>query len=85
MSVKLSDPRLEYLRNQQTLNALVSGQCHKLSGCEQAVCNDLFPSGVFPRPMLFANPRSTPVDRTVYPYGFYPAPGDRAWYANCRR
>lgn len=77
------DPRLDYVRDQQTLNALTRGQCHLLSGCEQSVCQDLFANGVFPRPMRYAPPRARPLQQKVYPAGFFPVPGERAWYENC--
>jgi hypothetical protein len=74
---------------QGKLNALTSGNCGQLSGCERAVCQELFPNGVYPRPMTYANvPKQDliipPSFSKVYPNGYWPKLTAPLWGTECQ-
>ena len=71
------------------LNALASGQCNQLKGCDAAVCQDLFKNGVYPRPMAYAN---VPPERRLvppsfskdYPDGYFAQLSSPLWGTECQ-
>lgn len=74
---------------QAKLNALTSGHCDQLSGCERTVCQDLFPNGVYPRPMTYANvPKQDrivpPSFSKTYPNGYWPKLTAPLWGTECQ-
>jgi hypothetical protein len=68
---------------QARVNALLAGQCDRLTGCDAQVCNDQFANGVYPRLMPRAKLPLNPPKR-VYAYGSYPQVSEAAYQLACQ-
>lgn len=67
---------------QQRINALMAGQCERLTGCDATVCQQQFANGVYPRLMPVAKLPLNP-SRRVYAYGAYPQVSREAYVQAC--
>ncbi len=73
----------------EKLHAVTSGHCQQLQGCERQVCQDLFPNGVYPHPMTYANVPPAqriipPSFSKVYPQGYWPKLAAPLWGTECQ-
>lgn len=70
---------------QRRLNALVTGHCEQLSGCDATICHQYFQNGVYPRLMRMPPPaqQHPQPPKRVYAFNAFPQLTEAAIQTTC--